>query len=443
VSADSRPNIVYIFTDQQSATAMSCAGNPHLETPAMDALVARGVRFDCAYTSFPLCVPARTSMFTGRMAHESGVCDNHPGRGTGLPFPMLGRLMADSGYSCRYVGKWHIPSVSEEDATSHGFDRVVLGGGYGGLDSEKTEAALEFIREKHDKPFFLTVSYNNPHDCCELSRGDALRMGRIPEPPAEEGGLPPLPGNFAVPEGEPECLREFQRKYPRYLMAADWAGRRARRYLWGYYRLTEMVDREIGRVLQALQDAGLEEETAVIFASDHGDGGGAHRWNQKWSLYDESARVPLVVAGSAVACAGSTEAAPVSAALDLMPTVLNLAGVSVPQGCRGRSLLPLLRGNRLDPAREFVACETGLGNLENEAPDDICRGRMIRTGRFKYSAFERGTIREQLVDMQVDPGEMVSLAADEEHDAILARHRRLLRDWCALTGDDFEVPGET
>jgi arylsulfatase A-like enzyme len=440
MSAARRPHIVYVFTDQQSASAMSAAGGQHLHTPAMDAIAARGVRFGCAYTSFPLCVPARTSMFTGRMPHEAGVLDNYPRGNTGVPFPMLGRLMADAGYACHYVGKWHITPVAEGDTRSHGFERVVFGGGYGGLDSAKTDAALAFIRRQHDEPFFLVVSYNNPHDCCELSRGDALRMGALPPPPGA-GELPPLPANFAVPEGEPDCIRELQRRYPRYLVAADWDERRAREYLWGYYRLTEMVDAEVGRLLEGLEDAGLADDTIVVFSSDHGDGGAAHHWNQKWVLYDESVRVPLIFAGAGIGAQGRTERTPVSATLDLMPTILDLAGVAVPDGCRGRSLRPVLDGDESARPREFVAAETALGNLDGGAAEEMVRGRMIRTERFKYSAFEAGSPREQLVDVQTDPGEMVNLAANPTHREVLARHRELLREWCARTGDGFTLPG--
>jgi arylsulfatase A-like enzyme len=430
-----RPNILYIFTDQQSATAMSGAGNGHLHTPAMDRLAAEGVRFDNSYTAFPLCVPARTSMFTGRMPHEAGICDNHPERHAGLPFPMLGRLMADAGYACHYVGKWHIPSVPESDRAAHGFDDVVFGGGYGGLDSEKTEAALAYLRRPPPEPVFLVVSYNNPHDCCELSRGEDLRMGTIPPPPGIND-LPPLPANFDVPEGEPECIRAFQRKHPRSLLANRWDERKTREYVWGYYRLVEMVDAEIGRLLEGLKEAGLDQDTAVIFSSDHGDGGGAHRWNQKWSLYDESARVPFIMAGAGTGAPGRTVATPVSATLDLMPTILDLAGIPMPEDCLGRSLGPVLEGRALMPPRQFVACETGLGNLAGDG-GDMVQGRMIRTERYKYSGFDAGTRREQLVDMQEDPGEMINLVDDPGHADVLQAHRDHLRRWCVETHDDF------
>ena len=425
---NSRPNILYIMSDQQSADTISCAGNPYLHTPAIDRIAVQGVRFDCAYTAFPLCVPARTAMLTSHMPHEAGVCDNHPKRHTGLPYPMLGRLMTDAGYRSQYIGKWHIPSVAETDTASHGFDEIVFGGGYGDLDSNKTIKAVEFIRQSHEQPFFLTVSYNNPHDCCELSRGDDLRMETIPAPPEELSQLPPLPDNHAIPENEPEALRQFQQIMKKYLLAHKWDTKQTRQYLWGYYRLTEIVDREIGKVLEALEKTGHADNTVIIFSSDHGDGHGCHKWNQKWSLYDESARVPFIVAAPETSAPGSTDQSPTSPMLDLMPTVLDYAGLPVPEGCRGRSVRPAVEGKSI-PARNYVVSETDLcdsGGLPN-APRNPCN--MVRSSRFKYIVFGTGDNREQLFDMQEDPGEMNNLALSPEHRSILEKHRSMLEEW--------------
>ena len=430
-----RPNILYIFTDQQSATAMSCAGNPHLRTPCLDRIASQGVRFDCAYTSFPLCVPARTSMFTGRMAHECGVVDNRPTHDTGLPFDMLGRLLADNGYDCHYVGKWHIPSVAETDAASHGFGQVVFGGGYGGLDTEKTDAAIAFLERPHGSPFFLVVSYNNPHDCCELSRREPLRMGPIPDPP-DVDKLPPLPFSARIPEGEPDAIRTFQDEIP-FLLANDWDAQRTREYLWGYYRLTEMVDAEIGRVLAALETTGRQKDTLVVFSSDHGDGHGCHRWNQKWTFYDESSGVPFVVVPPGHGQGGTTISCPVSATLDLMPTILDYAAIGAVPECRGISIRPLIEGQSLQ--REYVAAETDLSEPGTVPGGPRRPGRMIRTERYKYSAFQAGSRREQLVDMRSDPGEMSNLAGTASHAAVLRRHRDMLTEWCRVTDDSFDL----
>ncbi len=435
----SQPNIIYIFTDQQSADAMSCAGNEYLETPAMDRLAEMGTRFDRAYTSFPLCVPARMSMFTGRMPHELGIYANcHP---TEDPpdAPMLGRVMRDAGYDCYYIGKWH-KTVPESAQDIHGFSGIVAGGGYGGADREKADHAIRYLQEDRESPFFMVISFNNPHDACELARGDDLRMQDLPPtPPKDE--LPPLPENWQPPEREPEVLRRFQEEYGSIGRAQKWDRLETRRFRWGYNRLVEMVDRQIGRVLETLEQEGMMEDTLIVFSSDHGDGQGCHRWNQKWSLYDESARVPFIVAAPGAAARGEVDNGLVSASLDLMPTVLDYGGLEVPDACRGRSLRPRMIGDCQD-WRSYVATETEFGTWADVGVDEWPKGRMIRTDRYKYMAYDEGARQEQLFDMEEDPRETVDLASRDESVAVLQCMRRHLASWCARTDDDFELPTE-
>jgi arylsulfatase A-like enzyme len=248
--------------------------------------------------------------------------------------------------------------------------------------------------------------------------------------------LPPLPENHAVPDDEPDAIRAFQDRRPKYVLERRWDEQRTREYLWGYYRLVEMVDAEIGRTLGALIDAGLDDNTVVLFGSDHGDGHGCHRWNQKWTLYDESARVPFVVAAPSCADPGGVCDLPASAMLDLMPTILDYAGVAVPDGCRGESVRPVVDGTGT-PDREFVVCDTYLDKTTELGQGEFVAGRMVRTERYKYVAFAEGERREQFTDMQADPGEMHNLASDPAHRDALERHRALLRDWCERTGDSF------
>jgi arylsulfatase A-like enzyme len=432
-SSQSKPNIVLILTDQQSADAMSCAGHPHLRTPALDSLAAQGLRFDKAYCAFPLCVPSRVSLFSGRPPHEAGVFANCAETAEPFPFPIVGALLREAGYATHYIGKWHL-TFSEQARAAHGFDEVVYGGGYGDLDSKKAEAAVAFLKKKHDRPFFLVVSFNNPHDCCEWARGQALRMEPLPpEPPPE--AFPPLPANAAVPADEPDCLRAFQREkaYPLF-PSANWTDDQFRRYRWGYNRLVEMADRHIGTVLEALRGRGPGGETAVLFTSDHGDGQGCHRWNQKWSLYDESVRVPFIVAWPGRTEAGRVRLDPVSSGLDLAPTLCDIAGVPAPGGCRGASVLREAGG------RDYVVSETSLGGDGGKVGEDRWpKGRMVRTFRYKYCVFDTGAHREQLFDLEQDPGETVSVAGDPAFRDVLESHRGYLREWCGLTNDSFQA----
>jgi arylsulfatase A-like enzyme len=429
---------VYIFTDQQSANAMSCAGNEYLETPAMDRIAGMGSRFENAYTSFPLCVPARMSMFSSRMPHEIDIYGNCPPREEPRGVPMLGRLMAEAGYRCHYTGKWH-ETVPEERADIHGFDEIFAGGGYGGPDSEKADDAIQFLQQGREAPFFLVISLNNPHDACELARDQELRMQPLPPLPPEDE-LPPLPDNYQPPEREPEVLRWFQEEHTAVGRAQNWDELKTRQFRWGYNRLVEMVDHQIGRVMEAMEREGLLVNTVVIFSSDHGDGQGCHRWNQKWSLYDESARVPFLVAPPECEQKGREDHRLVSASLDLMPTILDYAGIDIPAGCQGRSVRPLLEG-QIEDWREYVVSETTFGGWSDSGQEEWPKGRLVRTDRYKYSAFDEGTHRQQLFDMEADPGETVDLAGREECAEVLQRHRDHLAEWLRRTDDDFEIPG--
>lgn len=427
------------MTDQQSADAMSCTGNPYLHTPAMDRLAASGLRFDTAYAAYPLCVPARTAMFCGRMPHELGIFSNVPESEASCPYPMLGKQLAGAGYRTPYVGKWHI-TVPENAHHQHGFEQIAFGGGYGGLDKDKAQTAVEYIQNAPPEPFFLTVSFNNPHDACELARAQKLRMGDLPPlPPDSE--LPPAPDNMEETGDEPSVLRDFQRKNPGIGCAPHWDETQIRQFRWGYNRLVEMVDAEIGRVLDALQLHGLWENTLIVFTSDHGDGQGAHRWNQKWCHYDESSRVPFIVVDPRRKRAGEVEAQPVSATLDLYPTICEYVGIEPPQGIRGQSVRSVFESQPL--ARQAVVSETTFSTWGKLHEDYFPKARMIRTSQYKYVAFDKGCPREQLFDLKTDPGETRNLVGDSGLADVLTEHRRQLGDWIRKTNDSFDLKEAT
>jgi arylsulfatase A-like enzyme len=440
-----RPNILWIMTDQQCADGMSCAGNPDLSTPAMDSLAASGVRFENAYCANPICVPSRASMMTGRMPHEIGVNFNLD------HFDILdvsvGRWLADAGYDTGYIGKWHIPMDSGNHAW-HGFNLMNEGPSSTLNDEQTTKACIDFLHTERDAPFFLVASYNNPHDICEWARGAAGYTGRsttmwngpIPDAPPPDQ-CPALPGNFRIPDDEPEIIREHQSWMPGVYPTVEWNEDQWRQYRWALNRLTERVDREIGILLDALREQGLEENTLIVFVSDHGDGNSAHRWNQKSLLYDEPTRVPLIVSQKGVTTPGVVDRSHmVSTGLDLFSTFCDAAGIVPPDGLAGRSLLGPATGKAGSDCRDAVVCETvlhrryGIGGVE---------GRMLRSDRYKYIAYARGRIREQLFDMHEDPGERHSLVESADHRDILNDHRRRLAAWCRETNDAFVVPGIT
>ncbi|MFO7870450.1 MAG: sulfatase-like hydrolase/transferase [Kiritimatiellia bacterium] len=431
-------NILLITTDQQSGNAMSCAGNPHLRTPSMDRLAHNGVRFDGAYCSYPLCVPARMSFFTSRMPHELGIYVNTQETDEPCPAPMLGARLRDAGYHCHYVGKWHL-TVPEKNSDEHGFREIVFGGGYGGPDGNKAAEAVKFLNRRHKDPFFLVVSFNNPHDCCELARGESMRMAPLPDlPPDNE--LPPLPVNFESVPAEPEALRDFQRNFPRVGRAQDWNEIETRRYRWGYNRLVEMADAETGKVLDALESNGLWDDTLIIFLSDHGDGQGAHRWNQKWCMYDEVSRVPFIVKAPGRPAPGRVNKRVVSASLDIFPTICDYTGIAAPGAIRGQSVRPHVENRAVGTERKFAASESSFGNWGPLREDKWPKSRMIRSDQFKYVAYDTGNFREQFFDMQNDPHETENLSNNAKYSDILDEHRGYLGKWLEETRDSFDMP---
>ncbi len=426
-SSSKQPNVLFVMTDQQTDEAMSCTGNPWIKTPNMDWIASRGVRFTHSYVTQPLCLPCRSSIQTGRYPHEIGT----PTNGTKLnsEYPMLGKLMQAGGYDTAYFGKWHVGASFDEAGYATADDS--------GSDSGTAQNATEYLQAAHNKRFFLTASFKNPHDVCELARRQELPQGPISQPPDDPAQLPPLPDNFAIPEREPAAIRMIQAKnrdfhYP----TAEWSEMEWRQYLWGYYRLVEKADREIGKVLDALRDAGHADDTIIILTSDHGEGVASHHWNQKQILYEQAVRVPLLIADPRASRPGTTSDALVSTGIDIMPTILDAAGLASPAGpIYGQSLEALAQGSPASWGRRFVVAETTFGR----GGDDGVSGRMLRTARYKYVIYNTGGGREQLFDLEADPGETTNLTADEAHRAALDEHRKLLSDWAAETEDVFPL----
>ncbi len=437
-AGDRRPNILWIMTDQQPADLMSCTGNTYLKTPAMDHLAQKGIRFERAYCTNPICVPSRASMMTGKMPHELGVTFNMDR--FNMQSPSLGTFITKAGYDTGYIGKWHIP-MSTDSTDWHGFNHMMEGSREFN-DQHFAEPAIEFIQKNRNKPYFLVTSFVNPHDICEWAR---RATGGFPErrtklwngaiantpPPAE---CPPLPDNFSVPENEPDIIREYQTWQEGTYPVRDWPDERWRQYRWALNRLTERVDSEIAKVLDVVDD-----NTIIIFTSDHGDGNGAHKWNQKTLFYEESARVPFIISGKGITNPGAVDNEHlVSIGLDIFTTVCDYAQAELPDGLHGLSLRPLAE-NTPTKWRDQLVAENDLSPAYGLSAGVV--GRMLRTKNFKYVAYSTGKQRERLTDMRNDPGEMNNLAGDPAHREILQQHREHLAAELKNSNDSFVVPG--
>lgn len=430
-----RPNIVVIITDQQFADAMSCVmGDEYLHTPNMDLLANEGVLFSKAYTPNPLCLPMRTSMATGKYPHETGVLANNNKKIENEKYPFLGRIFKDAGYETGYFGKWHI-ALKEEETAIHGFDIL-----YGDNTKLDAKPAAEFINQKHKKPFFAVASFLSPHEICQWARKEELPGGPIAKlPPINE--LPPLKENFGIPQNETDIMAYMRKSYQanRRFPVGDYTYADWRRLRWGYYRLIERADAFVGEITKALKESGQEENTIVVFLSDHGDCAGSHQWNQKTVFYDESVRVPLVIKWKGQTPNKTSEVL-VNTGIDMIPTLCDFANIPIPKGLHGKSLKEITLGTKQKLERKFVVSENHM--VQGDPIEGLSLqpyGRMLRTSSFKYCIYSEGNERESLVDMQHDPLEMVNQAKNPVYKEILKQHRSYLKEHATTTKDEVAL----
>ena len=442
----SQPNILVILTDQQTQQALSAYGDPYLHTPNMDSLVHSGLSFQNSYCTFPVCSPARSSLLTGRMPHETGVEVTDPPIRPGIP--TMGAHFRSAGYRTYYAGKLHLgPRYRKgREQTSDGPGFEYLSDEYPegvprqlGTDTDPiwTDHAVEFLRSQQppnpdsDQPFLLVASLHNPHDICYwcMDRREFLDI-------APGSDFPPLPANFEPLEDEPEFVGLCRRRAvyaPEIALTSGWDETEWRRYLYAYYRLTERVDQQIGRLLEALEQSGLSDNTLIVLTSDHGEGVAAHKWVTKLMLWEEVVKVPFVIRLSGAVPENRLDSSHLVSGVDLLPTLCDYAGIAAPANLRGHSLRPLIENPAL-PGRHCVVSE-----LQAFRDDVTKKGRMIRTARYKYIVFSHGRRPDLLFDLETDPGETVNLAYQPNYREIVSQHRSLLLQEMEHSADPFRL----
>ena len=420
-----QPDIVLIITDQQTASAMSCAGNPLVKTPAMDELAKDGVMFNRAYVSYPLSGPSRASLFTGKTPGELGIRDNNDTLRTKDRQESLGFQLSAAGYRCLYAGKWHIPQVNiPEEGT--GFEKIC-----NMHDPTLVEQIIPYLQQKHNKPVFLVASFLNPHEICEYARGESLPYGNLPEPALED--CPNLPPNFPEPAYYPEALSLHKAFVPKSYPTGSYSDDDWRRYLYAYYRLVERVDTEIGKLIAALKANNKYDNSLILFVSDHGDGVAAHRWNQKRSLQEEVIRVPFIAKppqGKGIKNV-KNEKALVNTSLDIFQTVCDYAETPKMPALQGKSIRPILEG-KADSLHSYIYVETLLDGIDT-------RAWCVMDNNSKYVLYRYYKNREQLFNLAEDSGEMVNLIGDKQQKETLNRLRSALYDWGVKTNDSFLI----
>ncbi len=449
-----KPNVLLIFTDQQSRMAMSAIGNPHLYTPNMDSIAGNGVLFNRSYCTTPVCGPSRSSWMTGLMPHQTGV--NYNGDTIKEGIPTMGFIFREAGYDTGWSGKWHLPESypaipkpwREDDKLGSipGFEMLPIKGDprkmypFGDFaDDPVADSAIEFIERERDKPFLLGVSLHNPHDICHQVMDKLIEEhpSYRKQEPDDYSEYPPLPPNFCRDPNEPEFISICRKREiygPENTYTTDWDETRWRIYLYEYYRMTERVDRIIGRVLDTIRKNNLEEDTIILFTADHGEGMAAHEWVVKLMLYEEVIAVPFALQWKNVIPSGIVDHRHLVSGMDILPTICEYADVALPEPVTGHSLRTVI-DHPQEIQRDFIVTE-----LASDKNDHSMLGRMIRTNRFKYIVFSKGEHPEMFFDRMNDPGEVNNLIQNPEFQSQIKEHRSMLKKWMQETNDSFVFP---
>jgi choline-sulfatase len=452
-AAKPRPtNVLFLIADDLNCD-LHCYGHPSVKSPNIDALAARGVRFEHAYCQFPLCSPSRSSFLTGRRPNATNVHTN-PGAGRFStdykPTPhfrdfipdtvTMPQLFRQHGYKAARVGKLYHYGVPGQIGTSglddpDSWDYFVNPAGrdkaeenkiftltprsYGatlswlaaaGADAEQTDglsaaAAESLLEEYKDQPFFLAVGFYRPHTPYVAPKRyfeqyDAEEV-KLPSLSDADRERTPAPA-YASAKKEQETMDDDLR----------------REAIRAYWASISFMDAQVGRVLEALDRLGLADRTIVVMTSDHGYHMYEHGLWQKMSLFENSARVPLIVAAPGAAGNGKSNAGPVEL-VDIYPTLADLCGLPAPEYLDGASLRPALDDPSMS-VKDAAFTQVRRGNFD---------GYSIRTARWRYTSWDDGRKGEQLYDMRSDPGETTNLAGDPQQAETVARLKEQVRGY--------------
>ena len=424
-----RPNLVYVFSDQHRADAAGYTGNPDVKTPVMDGLSRRGISFTTAVSNAPVCGPARASLLTGQLGLTNGVFVNdvnlNPEAVT------IGKVFKGAGYDTAYIGKWHLDGcgrlsfISKERRQGFDFWRAMecthnYNNSYfyadgprrlawEGYDAQaQTECACEYIRNRNpEKPFVLFVSWGPPHSPYHTAP-EAFRRLYDPE-------------RLTLRPNVPHGLED-----------------RTRGDLAGYYSHITALDSCLGDIWNTLLDEGIEEETIFIYTSDHGDMLGSQGHFNKQRPWDESIRVPFLLLCPALSGNGAREIEVPFSTIDIMPTLLDLCGVAIPDTVEGVSFAPYLQCG--DPPKRdaaLIECVHAFGQWIKREGGKEFRG--VRTSRYTYVRDLKGPWL--LYDNLADPHQLQNLIGTGAGNALLPGLDARLQGLLSAYRDAF-LPGE-
>ena len=469
-ASTSRPNILFVFTDDHASHAISAYGSGINTTPQIDRLAAGGVLFRNCFVGNSICAPSRATILTGKHSHVNGVIDNgNAFDGAQLTFP---KLLQGVGYETAMIGKWHLKS----DPTGFDYWRVLIGQGpyynpplksAAGIEKHigyttdiLTDLALEWMAGGRDttKPFLLMLQHKAPHrnwqpGPAHLNDYDDVT---IPEPATlfDDGAgrsrafgmqemtvanhlsdfdLKLTPPRNLTPEQLAVWNAAYEVKNAAYLAAGLEGEEKVRwmyqRYLKDYLRCIDSVDDNLGRVLDYLEESGLVDDTVVVYSSDQGFYLGDHGWYDKRWMYEESLRMPLIVRWPGVTTPGVVEEH-LAQNLDFAETFLEIAGVKAPEEMQGESLVPLLRGEDPDDWRESLYYHY----FEFPAVHMVNRHYGVRTARYKLIRYYE-LDEWELFDLEADPDELSSVHGDPAYAEVRAELEAELRRLQEQYGD--------
>ncbi len=472
-------NLIFLYTDEQRYDTLAVYGNHLIEMPNLNRFAESAAVFDQAYVTQPVCTPSRSSLLTGQWPHTNGLTANN------VPLKTETRClpeMISPEYKTAHFGKWHLGDeiwaqhgfrewrAIEDQYSSHyseGRDRnelshyskwlrdkhgMVPGGGMSYFSREAVtrlpekcskpaylaEEACRFLDENKNGPFILYVNFLEPHMPFSGPRDDQYDPENIP-----------LPENYeAVPDSthHPRTRANWE-KWKKSIPTE----RKLRELIARYWGLCSQVDTHAGRILDKLRELGLEDNTIVVYTSDHGDMMGSHQLVAKTVQYQEAVRVPLLIR-----LPGQKEGfrinGPVSQ-IDIVPTLLELMGEKVPEDCQGKSLRDILV-DRKENLEQDIFVEW---NGDNGASEDIrldgnsAPGRdtlkkaindrirtVITADGWRFSCSPMGF--HELFKLTEDPGEKHNLAQDEKYRPLMRELRKKIISWQRETGDNADLP---
>jgi len=424
-AAAKRPNIIFLLTDDQRADAMGCAGNPIIHTPNIDGMAKNGVLFKNAFVTTSICASSRASIFAGQWTRRHGIIDfgtHFSEAALAQTYPML---LRKAGYRLGFIGKYGVGPKRDLPVDEYDYWRGFPGqgryehkdkdGNYKHLTQIMGEQSIEFLRGcSKDKPFCLSVSFKAPH----VQDGDPRQF-------IYDRAYKNLYKDVTIPSPKTAERRYFE-ALPEFLQTSEARRRWQIRFstpakfqesVKSYYRLITGVDVVIGRIRDELKRLNFDDNTIIMFTGDNGFYLGEYGLAGKWFPHEESIHVPLVVFDPrASRSRRGVSCEQMALNVDIAPTILEMAGVKVPEQMQGRSLLPLLKGRKPKWRTEFFY----------EHPfkhKTIARTEALRTQRWKYARYIDFDY-EELYDLKNDPQETVNLAKDERYRQTLTSLRR-------------------